>query len=49
MKCDLCKHSAVHSKKTLLCESCAEMIQRLLIVRERMEFHEHQMPTAAAA
>jgi hypothetical protein len=45
MKCDLCKHPAMHSKNDLLCESCAEMILRLLIVKERMD--ELQMAAAA--
>jgi hypothetical protein len=47
MRCDLCKHLAVHSKNSLLSESCAEMILRLLIVQERMD--ELQMAAAAAA
>lgn len=37
MKCDLCKHRDVHSKNELLCDDCAEMIRRLLIVQKRMD------------
>jgi hypothetical protein len=40
MKCDLCKHEDVHSENSRLCESCAEMVQRLLIVKQRMDAHE---------
>jgi hypothetical protein len=38
MKCDLCKHPDVHSKNSLLCKCCAEMIQRLAIVQKGMDF-----------
>lgn len=37
MKCDLCEHQNVHSDNNLLCDSCAEMIQRLLAVQEPTE------------
>jgi hypothetical protein len=49
MGCDLCKHRDEHSANKLLCKSCGEMIQRLLIVRERMAFHEPQMTATAVA
>jgi hypothetical protein len=49
MKCDLCKHYDVRSENNLHCESCAEMIQRLLIVQQRMAFHEPPMAAAASA
>jgi hypothetical protein len=38
----------VHSDNNLLCESCAEMIQRLLFVQKRMA-HEPDKAAAAAA
>jgi hypothetical protein len=37
MKCDLCEHPDVHSQSNLLCECCAKMIERLLIVQQRMD------------
>jgi hypothetical protein len=37
MKCDLCGHRELHSKNKLLCESCAEMVQRLLVVQQRID------------
>jgi hypothetical protein len=49
MKCDLCKHRELHSKNNLLCESCAEMIERLVVVQNRMDSHESHRPKAAAA
>ena len=49
MKCDLCKHQDMHSANKLLCGSCGEMIQRLLIVQERMAFHEPPMAATAVA
>jgi hypothetical protein len=49
MKCDLCQHQDMHSANKLLCESCGEMIQRLLIVQERMAFHEPQLAGTAVA
>lgn len=49
MKCDLCKHREPHSKNSLLCESCAEMIQRLVVVQKRMEFLLPPKTEAAAA
>lgn len=49
MKCDLCKHRELHSKNhNLLCESCAEMIQRLVTVQQRMATLEPQKAAAAA-
>jgi hypothetical protein len=35
MKCDLCKHEKAPSGH-LLCAPCAEMVQRLLVVDERL-------------
>ena len=49
MKCDLCEKQVVHSKKSPLCEGCAEMIQRLLIVQQRMDSNEPRMTATAAA
>jgi hypothetical protein len=49
MKCDLCEHQDVHSKNELLCEDCAEMIQRLLVVQKRTDSPEPRMFAAAAA
>jgi hypothetical protein len=49
MKCDLCKHRELHSKSSLLCESCAEMIQRLLVLQTRMESHDHHEAEVEAA
>jgi hypothetical protein len=40
MKCELCKHEDVHSENSRLCKSCAEMVQRLLIVKQRMDSQE---------
>jgi hypothetical protein len=49
MKCDLCEKQNVVSKKTRLCEGCAEMIQRLLIVQQRMSSPETRLAASAAA
>jgi hypothetical protein len=49
MKCNLCEKQNVHSKKSQLCGGCAEMIQRLLIVQQRMDSAEPRMAVAAAA
>jgi hypothetical protein len=49
MKCDLCKHPDVHSKNSLLCKCCAEMIHRLAIVQKGMDSPEPRMVAAAAA
>jgi hypothetical protein len=49
MKCDLCEHQNMRSKNKLLCEDCAEMIQRLLIVQQRMDSHEPGLAATAAA
>jgi len=49
MKCDLCKHQDVHSKNELLCDNCAEMIQRLVIVQKRMDSSPEPRMFAAAA
>jgi hypothetical protein len=49
MNCDLCERQHVHSKKSQLCEGCAEMIQRLVVVKQRMDSQEPCMATAAAA
>jgi hypothetical protein len=35
MKCDLCKHEKALNGH-LLCAPCAEMVQRLLVVDERL-------------
>ncbi len=35
MKCDLCKHEKAQPNH-LLCAPCAEMVQRLIVVNERM-------------
>jgi hypothetical protein len=48
-KCDLCKHQNVHSDNDLLCESCAEMIERLLAVQEPTETLEPDETALAAA
>ena len=48
MKCDLCEKRNIHSKKSLLCGACAEMIQRLQTVQQRMDSHEPSAATAAA-
>jgi hypothetical protein len=48
MKCDLCKHRELHSKNNLLCGSCAEMIQRLVTVQQRMAALEPDKAAAAA-
>jgi hypothetical protein len=49
MECDLCKHGAVYSENNLLCESCAEMIQRLLIVQKHLDTLKPQKAAAAFA
>lgn len=36
MECDLCKRRDLHLGNDLLCENCADMIQRLLSVQKRM-------------
>lgn len=41
MKCDLCKHEKALAEH-LLCASCSEMVQRLLVVEERI----HDLETA---
>jgi hypothetical protein len=46
--CDLCARQHVHSKKSQLCEGCAEMIQRLVIVQQRMDSQEPRVAAAAA-
>jgi hypothetical protein len=48
MKCDLCKHRAVDSKSKLPCANCAEMIQRLLVVQEQIDFIEPHKTASAA-
>ena len=35
MKCDLCKHENAKPNHPL-CSSCAEMVQRLIVVNERI-------------
>lgn len=35
MKCDLCKHEAALAS-TFLCACCTEMVQRLIVVQQRM-------------
>ena len=49
MKCDLCSHRELQATNNLLCESCGEMIQRLLAVQTRMGPPESQNVRAAAA
>jgi hypothetical protein len=49
MKCDLCNHRELQSTNNLLCESCGEMIQRLVTVQNRMDSHEPRNPDANAA
>jgi hypothetical protein len=49
MKCDLCEHQDMCSANKLLCGSCGEMIQRLLIVQERMAFQEPPLAGTAVA
>jgi hypothetical protein len=49
MNCDLCEKRPVRTKKSQLCNSCAEMIQRLIIVQQRMDLPEPRMVAAAAA
>jgi hypothetical protein len=49
MKCYLCEHQGMHSTNKLLCGSCGEMIQRLLIVQERMAFLEPPLAGTAVA
>ena len=48
-KCDLCKHQNVHSDNYLLCNSCAEMIERLLAVQEPTDTLEPDETASAAA
>ncbi len=49
MKCDLCKKQDIHSKKSPLCEGCAEMVKRLLIVQQRIKSPESHITASAAA
>ena len=49
MNCDLCKHKEINSANDLLCDGCAEMIQRLLTVQQRMESQQSSLATAVAA
>jgi hypothetical protein len=49
MTCDLCKHHELHPKNDLLCDSCSEMIQRLVVVQGRMDSESPRTPAAAAA
>lgn len=49
MKCDLCNHQDGYSENNLLCEGCTEMIQRLVVVQQRINFHEPQIAATAAA
>ncbi len=41
MNCDLCKHEQTQPNH-LLCASCAEMVQRLVVVNQRMQDLDHQ-------
>ncbi len=36
MKCDLCKHEQTQPNH-LLCTSCTEMVQRLIVIKDRMQ------------
>ncbi len=36
MKCDLCKHELATANH-LLCGPCTEMVQRLIVVEDRMQ------------
>jgi hypothetical protein len=49
MKCDLCKKTNVRSKNSQLCAGCAEMIQRLLVVQQRIDAQSPRIVAAAAA
>jgi len=49
MNCDLCAKRHVHSDKSKLCDGCAEMVQRLIVVKQRMESLEPLMTAAVAA
>jgi hypothetical protein len=48
MNCDLCKHRGLDLENGFLCETCAEMIQRLLIAQQRIDSCESRKTAAAA-
>jgi hypothetical protein len=49
MTCDLCKHHELHPKNGLLCESCSDMIQRLVVVQKHLDSQAPRTPAAATA
>jgi hypothetical protein len=49
MNCDLCKHWELDLENSFLCEPCAEMIQRLLIVQNRMDSCDRHKSALAVA
>jgi hypothetical protein len=48
MNCDLCKHWELDLKNRFLCETCAEMIQRLLIAQQCIDSCERRKTATAA-